>query len=215
MTPAKPTAKTASELLSLVQGNQLLELKDALSLLQSWGVRDQEYLPVLAALLAHEDPEVLRLTLSIMLSYEQSPVNEFMQLKEFLPAIEALVGTQFLAVDLIVRLRGPAQNLIPYVKTYLSRYREETCDLICLFGPLAYELVPDLIEIIEGSDEWDEIWAVVDALGTIGPAAQAAAPILKQLTKHRSGVITGSACVALESITGISRHKWPRGPSPA
>src|SRR5437016_14010063 len=90
MTSFKATAKNAEELLSLMQRNQLEELKSALSLLHSWGKRDSQYLPVLGTLLSHQDPEVLRLTLGIMLNYEQSSVNEFLQVKKYLPALQNL-----------------------------------------------------------------------------------------------------------------------------
>src|SRR5262245_23691501 len=212
MTKRKVTHKSASELRDLVERNELKPLKDALSLLHCWGIHGAKYLPVLEDLLHHADPEVVRLTLAVMLNFELKAKKTFLRLRECLPTFQKLVGKQPLALDVIVGLSRPSRKLVPSLKKYLWWYPEDGCDLVYRFGPVASKLVPDLIRLIKKSKDWDETWAAVDALGAIGPSAKKAVPILKKLTKHKSGVITGRACVALEHITGISRHSWPRGP---
>ena len=212
MTKRIVTAKSPGELAMLVERDELAPLKGALSLLHSWGIHGAKYLPVLERLLFHTDPEVVRLTLGIMLNFERRPTKRFLRLRERLPTFQKLLGTQPLALNLIVGLNGPTRKLVPHLKKYLWRYPEEGCDLVYRFGPVAKELVPDLIRLIKKSKDWDDTWAAVDALGAIGPAAKKAVPVLKKLTKHKSGVITGQACVALERITGISRYSWPQGP---
>ncbi len=201
------------DLLSLAAGNDPQFLKKQLDLLQSWGITGPDYVPVLGAMLSHENKDVVRVVLGIMLNYQLFlPRKEFMQLEKYLPVFHELAPTQFCALELIVGLSGATPDLVPYLKGYLARYPEEACDLIVQFGPLAAALVSDLIKLIE-KDDWDETWAAVDALAAIGKPAEEAVPVLKKLTKHKSGIITGSACVALESITGISRDHWPRGPT--
>jgi hypothetical protein len=211
MVRPKLAAKKPKELLALLERNDAKKLTEALSLLFGWGIRNRDYLPVLGMLLSHKDPEVLRLTLGIMMNHKQLPRKEFLQLKKHLPVFRELAPVQFNALELIVALSGPTEELVPHLRAYLSQWPEETCDLIVKFGPVAKGLVPDLIRIVQ-TDDWDEIWAAIDAIGAIGSAAEDAVPILKELTRHKSGVITGRACVALEKITGISRKSWPRGP---
>jgi hypothetical protein len=203
---------TVDELLTLVEFGNLDQLKDALSVLHLHGIAKAKYLPALGKLLATNDSEVLRLTLGIMMNFEQCSRGEFEQLKRYLPEFHQLAATQFGALALIVALSGPAEELVPKLRSYLCRFPEEGCDLVHKFGPVARGLVPDLIELLE-SDEWDDIWAAIDAIWAIGPAAAAAVPMLEKLTKHESGVITGRACIALEKITGKSRESWPRGPN--
>jgi hypothetical protein len=216
MTKRKITHRSAGELGELLERGQLKPLKDALSLLHSWGIHGAKYLPVLGKLLSHSDQEVVRLTMGIMLNYELFKSKKFIQFKEHLPVFQKLAttespgSTQFLALDLIVKLIGPTRQLVPLLKKGLSRYPEEACDVVCRFGPVASDLFPDLIRLLKKSKDWDETWAAVDALGAIGHSAKNAVPILKELIKHKSGVIMGRACVALEKITGISRYRWPR-----
>jgi hypothetical protein len=226
LTGPRVSPKKPDELLSLLKGNNVNELKEALSLLYSWGIREVDYLPVLGLLLSHDDPEVLRYTLGMMRHHEELPHKEFLQLKQHLPTLRkfASIGKEqdpslsewsvvrFSALELIVALCGPSQDLVPHLRDYLVRWPEEACDLIYKFGPIAKDLVPDLIRMLQAEEDSDTTWAMVDAVGAIGPAAQEAVPILEKLTKHRSGVITGRACIALENITGTSRYAWPRGP---
>ena len=216
MSAEKATAASPDDLRQLAENKQPEQLKGALSLLHSWGVRTPDYLPVLEKLLLSEDPEVLRLTLGIMLNFERGPRKHFLQLKNQLATLQKLATTEtsmpnarFLALELIVKLAGPTQMLVPHLREFLYRWPEEASDVICLFGPLAKDLVPDLIKAIEG-DDWDTTWALVDALGAIGPEAKSAVPTLTKLTMHKSGVISGRACVALEQITGKPRTSWPK-----
>src|SRR5262249_22544889 len=146
MASSKPTTKTPAELRSLAEQEELNELKEALSLLHCWGIHDPEYLPVLGRLLSHKDPEVLRRTLGIMLNYDRYQVNEFEQLKEHLPVFRELLSTQPLALDLIVALCGPSLDLVPHLQNQLRLFPEEGSDLVFKFGPMAKDLVPDLMQ---------------------------------------------------------------------
>jgi hypothetical protein len=207
----KPTLETPEALFSLAQRNKVKQLRSGLSLLHAWGTRNDKYIPVLGMFLFHDDNEVLRLTLGVLRNYERRAPKAFGKLTKYLLVFHELAPTQFTALELIVALQGPRPELMPYLKKYLSRYVEETCDLIVRCGAGARELVPDLIRTLKSTNNWDEIWAAVDPLGAIGKRARPAIPILKELAaKHESGVITGRACVALERITGISRNRWPR-----
>jgi hypothetical protein len=204
---------TADELRSLHKQGNVDQLKEALSVLHYRGIRDPQCIPVLGALLSSEDDEVLRLTLGVMMNFERSPRSEcFVRLREYLPVFHQVAPKQLGALELIVALAGPSEELVPCLKEYLARFPEETCDVAYQFGPLAKDLVPGLIGLCR-NDDWDTIWAAVDALGAIGPAAKEAVPMLEMLTNHKSGLITGRACVALESITGKPRGSWSRGPT--
>jgi hypothetical protein len=212
MAKSQVRAKTPREIRLLRESNELDELKRALGIIYSWGIHDPEYMPELGMLLYHKDPEVLRFTLGIMLHYELYGAKQFfLQFKEHVPVLQQLASTQFTALELIVALCGPSLDLVPCLRNYLHRFPEEACDLVVKFGPIAKQLVPDLIEVLQ-LDDWDTVWAAADATASIGPAARKAVPVLKRLLKHKSGVVTGSVSVALESITGIPRDRWPRGP---
>src|ERR1019366_6213549 len=101
MTDTKVTAATADQLRSLTEGKDLNQLIEALSLLNSWGIHDPEYLPVLTMLLPSNDREVQRLTLACMLNFARYQVEQFFGLKEYVPVFQSLLTTQPLALDLI------------------------------------------------------------------------------------------------------------------
>lgn len=212
------SAKTPVELDALAERNDLDELKDSLSLLHSWGVHEPAYLPVLEKLLFHTDPEVLRLTLGVMGNFTRHDRKRCIALNKHVPRFASLLTAEprqaATALEILVALRGPAEDLVPHVREYLHRFLEEACDLIVTFGSLAKDLVPDLLQTLE-EDDWDTRWAAVDAIGAIGPAACDAVPALVRLLRHPSGVVTGSASAALERITGVSAGNWLRGPNQA
>src|ERR1041385_1996517 len=89
-----PTAASPLELQSFVDSQQTGHLKEALSLLHSWGIRKPDYLPVLEGLLSSEDQDVLRLSLGIMLNFERGPRKQFLRLKNQLPVLEKLITTK-------------------------------------------------------------------------------------------------------------------------
>jgi HEAT repeat protein len=73
------------------------------------------------------------------------------------------------------------------------------------FGPEAAPFVPQLSAVLDAGAE-DVVVPVVELLGRIGPAAEEAAPRLRQIAFEQQGVAKSAATAALEQITPAARE---------
>ncbi len=108
------------------------------------------------------------------------------------------------AAEAIWKVARRADLAMPAILSRLLTYDEggspeEACDIISEIGPSAREAVPRLITLL-ACEDYDTLWAVVDALAAIGPDAADAIPDLIRRLEHESGLVASGAAAALAKI---------------
>jgi len=157
------------------------------------GIRPLSWLPLFQELLEkRRNDDIIRHTCVIVEDYGSKA-------ERCLPRLIELSDRCIAPIDAVWAITKDCRLVLPQMGRYVERFPEEACDLICQIGPDAADLVPHIIKVL-GRDDWDEMWAAVDALGAIGPKASVALPILRKLRKHKSGVISSRATIAIASI---------------
>lgn len=162
-----------------------------------------ESVPVLVQALETGDPmqRELAVTLLIQLGPDVPGIDE--------PLLNALVDeSPFVRANAATALStrpGHEERVIPVLTELLSsddlQLRQMAAANLNSFGPEAAACVPQLSQALVNAPP-EAILPIVELLGRIGPAAEAARPQLQQIAFEQQGDTRAAATAALERIAG-------------
>lgn len=193
----------AAKILALSSAEDSAALKEEIYLCFIWGLKlPAEVLPVLRPLLSRDDAEFVRWTINVIGRIGKRAsgcLEDLFRVAEI--EDRTWQAARFAAVNAIWLVSGDAKLVAPFLLSYIETYPEEACDLIAKTKTAPKEVVSALTKLLE-KDDWDELWAAVDALGALGKRASAAKPALLRLTRHKSGAISQRAIEAVMRVGG-------------
>jgi HEAT repeat protein len=119
------------------------------------------------------------------------------------PFVQANAATALCAIP------GHEQHVIPVLTKLLTsddpQLRQLAATNLGNFGSEAAPFVPQLADALDGGTT-DVVLPVVELLGRIGPAAEAAVPKLQQIAFEQEGAARTAATAALEQISPPARE---------
>jgi HEAT repeat protein len=120
-------------------------------------------------------------------------------LRETVRSTEADDPLRVRAAAALWKVAGEADEIVPVLKELLAENGESICDLICLMGPAAAPLIPEVVTALE-TDDWDLQWAAADALGAIASSDPETLAALASALKHDSPIVRSAAARAFVRI---------------